>query len=132
MFTVDSIGRCHVEPDTIVLDRHEQRVRQTLQIDAARARLRMFGHVRERLLNNAVRRDFCFRLQPFGHSFRNQIDLNALTPGETFQIRVHSSSKSQVVEQRRVQQVRHVAHGVEDALRNRPCIVKHTVSATGD
>ena len=105
------------------------RVRQPLEVDAADGGVRVFGDVGQRLLDDAIGGGLGFRREPFVHAVVEQVDADAVALAEAPQVPLDRGRQSQVVEQRRMEQVGQIAHRVQRAVGDRPRIVQHVRAA---
>ncbi len=106
--------RC--EPDSVILDRDEEGVRQTLQVHAAACRLGVLRDVCEGFLDDPIDRRFSFRREASVDAMVEQFGTNAVPFAEPLQVPLRGRGETQIVEQRRMQQVRQIAHRMKHSV----------------
>ena len=94
-----------VEPNAIVFDRDEERVRQTLEVHAAAVGFRVFRHIGQGFLDDPVDRRFGVGREAFVHAIVQQVRPNAVPSAETLSVPLRCRSQAQIVEERGMEQM---------------------------
>src|SRR5262245_43337792 len=109
-----------LESSPIVLDRHDERRRQTLDEHAAGPRLRVPRDVRQCFLNRPVRTELEIDGKTLGRSVANQLRSDAGAIGKLPQIPFEGVGKAEVVEHARTKQLRQITDASKGAAGDRP------------